>query len=104
MKKTTQKDFIKKCHTDHKLYGTTTIGSRGQIVIPAGARKDLNIKTGDQFVVTGKFGKILGLIKTDDLDEFVAMIMQHVSDEDVKNNIRQEFDKMFNKMPKKKKS
>ncbi len=104
MKKTTRKDFIKKCHTDHKLYGTTTIGSRGQIVIPAGARKDLNIKTGDQFVVTGKFGKILGLIKTDDLDEFVAMIMQHVSDEDVKNNIRQEFDKMFNKMPKKKKS
>lgn len=103
MKKTTQKEFIKKCHTDHKLYGTTTIGSRGQIVIPATARKDLNIKTGDQFVVTGKFGKILGLIKTDDLDSFIAMIMQHISDEDIKHTIRQEFDKMFSKELKKKK-
>lgn len=102
MKKSLSKDFLQKCRTSHKLYGTTTIGARGQIVIPAAARKDLNIKSGDQFVVTGKFGKILGLIKTDDLDEFIAMIMQHVSDDDIKNDIRKEFDKTFSKILKKK--
>ncbi|MBU0647765.1 AbrB/MazE/SpoVT family DNA-binding domain-containing protein [Patescibacteria group bacterium] len=32
-------------------YGTTTIGPKGQIVIPSKLRKQLGIKTGDQFIV-----------------------------------------------------
>jgi AbrB family looped-hinge helix DNA binding protein len=32
-------------------FGTTTVGPKGQIVIPAKLRKEFNIKIGDQFIV-----------------------------------------------------
>lgn len=34
-----------------KFYGSTTIGPKGQVVIPSKLRKELKINTGDQFVV-----------------------------------------------------
>ena len=34
-----------------KLAGTTTVGERGQIVIPADARTELDIKSGDKLLV-----------------------------------------------------
>jgi len=33
------------------LYGVVTVGERGQIVIPAEARKDLSLNPGDRLVV-----------------------------------------------------
>lgn len=33
------------------LYGTVTVGERGQIVIPANARRDLNIGPGDKLMI-----------------------------------------------------
>ncbi len=36
-----------------KLYGTATIGSKGQVVIPADAREELELKTGDRLYVIG---------------------------------------------------
>jgi AbrB family looped-hinge helix DNA binding protein len=38
---------------DKKLYGTATVGTKGQIVIPADAREELGIKTGDRLYVVG---------------------------------------------------
>ncbi|MBF0594263.1 MAG: AbrB/MazE/SpoVT family DNA-binding domain-containing protein [Candidatus Omnitrophica bacterium] len=34
-----------------KAYGSVNVGERGQIVIPAGLRKDLNILPGEQIMV-----------------------------------------------------
>jgi AbrB family looped-hinge helix DNA binding protein len=34
-----------------QIYGTVTIGQRGQVVIPMKVRKELNIKAGDQLIV-----------------------------------------------------
>lgn len=34
-----------------KLYGTATIGSKGQVVIPADAREELGLKPGDRLYV-----------------------------------------------------
>ena len=34
-----------------QLFGTVKVGDRGQVVIPAQARKDLNIKLGDLLLV-----------------------------------------------------
>ena len=34
-----------------KFYGSVTVSERGQIVIPAEARKDFDIKTGDKLLV-----------------------------------------------------
>ncbi len=36
-----------------KFYGSVTVGERGQIVIPAEARRDFNIKPGDKLLVLG---------------------------------------------------
>lgn len=33
------------------FYGSVTVGERGQIVIPAEARNELNIKPGDKLIV-----------------------------------------------------
>jgi AbrB family looped-hinge helix DNA binding protein len=35
----------------HKCYGSTTVGERGQIVIPAEAREELGISPGDKLIV-----------------------------------------------------
>ena len=39
-----------------KLYGTATIGSKGQVVIPADAREELGLKPGDRLYVLGTAG------------------------------------------------
>ena len=46
------------------LFGLVTVGDKGQIVIPAKARKIFEISTGDQLVVLGDEGQGLALVKT----------------------------------------
>lgn len=36
-----------------KIWGAATVGTKGQVVIPAGAREELNIKEGDRLIVIG---------------------------------------------------
>ncbi len=36
-----------------KLYGTATVGTKGQVVIPADAREEMNIQPGDRLYVVG---------------------------------------------------
>lgn len=62
------------------MYGMATMGPRGQIVIPAEARKDLGIEVGDKLIVMGKFGKVLSLTKTEDIEGIVSMMMDHLVD------------------------
>ncbi len=38
---------------DELFYGTVTVGERGQIVVPAQARADLDIDPGDKLLVFG---------------------------------------------------
>ena len=71
--------FHKKMAKQDKLYGTTTMGARGQVVIPAEARKDLGISPGDHLLVMGKFGKVLGLIKADQMENFIKTIMDNLA-------------------------
>ena len=82
-----------------RLYGTTTMGARGQVVIPADARKDLGLSPGDQLMVMGKFGKVLGLIKADQMESFVKIIMQNFSgggvNKEVKEYVEKNMEKMF---------
>ena len=47
------------------LFGVVTIGEKGQIVIPAKARKIFNLKAGDQLVVLGDETQGLALVKTE---------------------------------------
>ena len=53
------------------LFGMVTVGDKGQIVIPAKARKIFNIASGDQLVVLGDETQGIALLKSDD---FLAMV------------------------------
>jgi AbrB family looped-hinge helix DNA binding protein len=56
---------------------TTKMSSKGQVVIPESIRKQLNLKTGSQFVVIGKDDVlILKTITEPDLDTFEALIAE----------------------------
>lgn len=56
------------------LFGVVTIGDKGQIVIPAKARKVFGIGTGDQLVVLGAEGEGLALLKANDFLALADMI------------------------------
>jgi AbrB family looped-hinge helix DNA binding protein len=78
---------------DEMFYGTVTVGERGQIVIPAQARRDFEIETGDKLLIMGRARKPgLMLCKIDALREFVTEYMEglrlaemQVADEQVLN-------------------
>ncbi|MEI7792042.1 MAG: AbrB/MazE/SpoVT family DNA-binding domain-containing protein [Candidatus Berkelbacteria bacterium] len=56
---------------DHKLFGTATIGEKGQIVIPVEARNLLDLKVGDKLlVVSGPGNHGLLIMKPDVIKKF----------------------------------
>lgn len=64
---------------DKKLYGTATVGTKGQVVIPADAREALNIQTGDRLYVVGSPEKeFVGFIKEEKLRELVAHLTDNI--------------------------
>ncbi|MDD2907240.1 MAG: AbrB/MazE/SpoVT family DNA-binding domain-containing protein [Candidatus Gracilibacteria bacterium] len=75
---------MKKHNCDMKLYGTTTIGAKGQIVIPKEIRDKLDLKTGDSISILLKNDKFIGLIRNNDLTELMEFIKQMESEN---NNI-----------------
>lgn len=62
---------------DKKLFGTATVGTKGQVVIPADARDAFDIKSGDRLYVVGsaKAGWI-GLLK----EEQLRAMVEHLTD------------------------
>lgn len=92
------KKIHKKFQKNDKFYGTTTMGARGQVVIPAQARKDLGLEAGAQLVVMGKFGKVLGLMKTEAMSEFVESIMKNLSGTGMEKEFKKHFEKTFAKV------
>lgn len=58
--------------THPKLFGTVTVGERGQVVIPAGVRKFYNIKSGDKLVVFAKAGAPICLAPTEQFNQFLS--------------------------------
>lgn len=64
---------------DKKLFGTATVGTKGQVVIPADARETFDIKSGDRLYVVGseKAGWI-GFLKEDQLRALVEHLTENV--------------------------
>jgi AbrB family looped-hinge helix DNA binding protein len=88
----------KRIHKGDRLYGTTTIGERGQIVIPAEARKQFGLKPGDQVIALGnKVGKMLTFIKADNIGEFISMVIDHFAGSGLEENFKADFAKMLKK-------
>ncbi|USN96677.1 MAG: AbrB/MazE/SpoVT family DNA-binding domain-containing protein [Candidatus Nomurabacteria bacterium] len=64
--------------SNKKLYGTATIGSKGQVVIPAEAREELNLRPGDRlYVVSAGAGGVV-FLKEEMLENIVDQMSQQV--------------------------
>ena len=62
---------------DKKLFGTATVGTKGQVVIPADARDELGIESGDRLYVVGSVEKKwVGFIKEEQFRE----LLNHLAD------------------------
>jgi AbrB family looped-hinge helix DNA binding protein len=48
---------VKKKEFEGMFYGSATVGTKGQVVIPAKLREDSNIKPGDTLIFIGKLGQ-----------------------------------------------
>ncbi len=62
-----------------RLYGTATVGTKGQIVIPADAREELNIQPGDRLYVLGSMhGSGVVLLKEDMIEQIVEQMSAQI--------------------------
>jgi AbrB family looped-hinge helix DNA binding protein len=63
-----------------KIFGSATVGERGQLVIPAELRKALDIKPGDQLMIFAKLDKkVIGLMPEKDFSEFLELASKLVT-------------------------
>jgi AbrB family looped-hinge helix DNA binding protein len=63
------------------FYGSTTVGERGQIVIPVKARKELGLAIGDKVMVFGRPHRHgLVLIKADEITRIVSEGIAELAD------------------------
>lgn len=64
-----------------RCFGSATVGPRGQVVIPANARRELGINTGDTILV---FKALMGqqgllLLKADTVEHMLSMMSEHLT-------------------------
>lgn len=55
-----------------KFYGSVTVSERGQIVIPAEARKDFSIKTGDKLLVLGDLQQGIAIATLESIQKMMS--------------------------------
>ena len=64
-----------------KVFGSTAVSPRGQVVIPVNARRELGINSGDTLIVCGPpHGQGLLLLKVDAIEQMMSMVSQHLTE------------------------
>ncbi|MCX7600022.1 MAG: AbrB/MazE/SpoVT family DNA-binding domain-containing protein [Armatimonadetes bacterium] len=64
----------------HMFFGAVTVGERGQIVIPAEARRTLDIRPGEKLLVFAPPGhKGLMVVKVEDILRFTESLREFLS-------------------------
>jgi len=65
---------------EFKCFGSASVGPRGQVVIPANARKELGMEAGTTLLVfLGPGGRGLILFKADAVEQIVRMVSEHLT-------------------------
>jgi AbrB family looped-hinge helix DNA binding protein len=65
-----------------KFYGKVPVGTKGQIVIPAEARKAMDIKPGDNLIVISgppQHDKLISLVPEHEFNKFLKFFEEHVA-------------------------
>lgn len=60
------------------LYGTTTIGEKGQVVIPIEVRQVMDLKKSDKLLVFGMDRDILAFAKLSHLEKLASHLSDHL--------------------------
>jgi len=60
------------------VYGTVTVGDRGQVVIPKDARDSIGVAAGDKLIVIGMHRDGIALVKTAALKELAKKLLSQV--------------------------
>ena len=64
-----------------KVFGSATVGPRGQVVIPANARRELGIDIGTTLLVFEALaGQGLILLKVDAIEQMMSMVSQRLTE------------------------
>ena len=67
-----------------RFYGSITVSNRGQVVIPAEARRDFGIEVGDKLLVLGDLDEGLAIVKAsaflEKYDHYSATIQSLMDD------------------------
>jgi len=70
-----------------KVYGAATVGERGQLVIPADLRKDLDIKSGERLMIFAKIDrKMINIMSEKDFSDFLQKASKIISKLETKVN------------------
>ena len=57
-----------------KMHGSVTVGTKGQVVIPKDVRDMLEIGEWDTLMTMTKYGRFVGFIKAEDMEEFIELL------------------------------
>lgn len=73
-----------------KFFGVSTVGERGQIVIPNEAREKMDIKPGQKFIFFGG-DSIIHMIESDQFDTIFSSIHSEIKTNisNIKNKIKE---------------
>jgi AbrB family looped-hinge helix DNA binding protein len=72
--------FRLKGHRAPKFYGTTTVGERGQVVIPAEARRDLELAPSTKLLVFGTYNRSgIMITKAESFADFLTKAIDMMS-------------------------
>lgn len=64
-----------------KCYGSTIVSERGQIVIPAEARRELGLEPGTRLLIFGPGrGQVLTLVMADSVSRFIRKAMERLAE------------------------
>ena len=63
-----------------KVFGSTVVSPRGQVVIPVNARRELGINSGDTLIVCGPpHGQGLLLFKVESVEQMLGLMSEQLS-------------------------
>ncbi len=64
--------MMKPGQNQKEFYGATTVGAKGQVVIPAEARKAMGLKDGDKLLVFGMGCDMVAFTKLSNVEKFAS--------------------------------
>jgi AbrB family looped-hinge helix DNA binding protein len=71
--------MVQKSKNSEEFYGTTTLGEKGQVVIPIEARKAMGIKKGDKLLVFGMGCDMLAFSKLSKVEQFASHLAKKLN-------------------------